>query len=218
MPCAGNHEYLDQGPRLYRAFFDLPANGPAGIESDLVYSFEYGNAFIAILDSTLAVADDAMARKQADWLDGCLGRTGARWKVLMFHHPVFASHPRRESPALARTWGPIFDKHHVDLVLQGHDHAYQRTYPMRAGRRVLRPDQGTTYVVAVSGTKYYGQRRRDETAVGFTDVSTYQTIEIDEPGGRLVYRCWDVEGREVDHFRIDSSVGAERLAKGSAAR
>ena len=27
---------------------------------------------------------------------------------------------------------PIFDKHHVDLVLQGHDHAYLRTYPLRA--------------------------------------------------------------------------------------
>ena len=34
MPCVGNHEYLDQGPRLYRAFFDLPRNGPAGDRSE----------------------------------------------------------------------------------------------------------------------------------------------------------------------------------------
>ena len=57
MPCAGNHEYLDVGPRLYRAFFELPHNGPPGIDPDLVYSFEVGDACFAVLDSTLAVWD-----------------------------------------------------------------------------------------------------------------------------------------------------------------
>jgi hypothetical protein len=205
LPCAGNHEYLDQGPRLYRAFFDLPANGPAGIDPDLVYAFEYGNAFIAVLDSTLALASPAMAHKQAEWLDDALGRTQRPWKLVMFHHPVYASHPTRESPALGEAWVPVFDKHHVDLVLQGHDHAYQRTYPLRAGRRVTRPDQGTTYIVSVSGTKYYGQRLRAEMDVGFTERSTYQTITIEVPEDRLVYRAWDGEGREVDHFTIEKS-------------
>jgi hypothetical protein len=205
LPCAGNHEYLDQGPRLYRAFFDLPANGPAGIDPDLVYSFEYGDALIAVLDSTLAVADPAMARKQAEWLDSALCRTHRRWKLVMFHHPVYASHPTRESPALGEVWVPVFDKHHVDLVLQGHDHAYQRTYPLRAGRRVAQAHQGTTYIVSVSGTKYYGRRPRAETAVGYTELSTYQTIEIEVPQDRLVYRAWDGAGREVDRFTIEKS-------------
>ena len=40
MPCVGNHEYLDQGPRLYQMFFDLPRNGPNSSGPDLVYSFE----------------------------------------------------------------------------------------------------------------------------------------------------------------------------------
>ena len=59
MPCVGNHEYLDMGPRLYRAFFELPRNGPDGIDSDLVYHFECGDACFAVLDSTLAVCDPA---------------------------------------------------------------------------------------------------------------------------------------------------------------
>ncbi len=54
----------------------------------------------------------------------------------MFHHPVYPSHPWRDTPALREHWVPIFDKHHVDLVLQGHDHAYLRTYPLRGHRRV----------------------------------------------------------------------------------
>ena len=69
MPCVGNHEYLDVGPRLYRAFFELPRNGPDGIDPDLVYHFECGDAFFAVLDSTLAVCDPGQARRQADWLD-----------------------------------------------------------------------------------------------------------------------------------------------------
>ena len=46
MPCVGNHEYLDVGPRLYRAFFELPHNGPPGIDPDLAYSFEAGERLL----------------------------------------------------------------------------------------------------------------------------------------------------------------------------
>ena len=54
----------------------------------------------------------------------------------------------RLAPVAARArrsrdaWVPVFDRHHVDLVLQGHDHAYLRTYPMRGGRRVGSPARG----------------------------------------------------------------------------
>jgi hypothetical protein len=203
LPCPGNHEYLDQGPRLYRALFALPGNGPDGIDPNLVYSFEYAGAFLAVLDSTSASVDPESARKQAEWLDAALGRTRATWRLVMFHHPIYASHPKRESPALGAAWVPVFDRHGVDLVLQGHDHAYLRTHPLRGGRRVATADQGTTYVVSVSGTKYYDQRPRAETAVGYTRLSTYQTIDIQVPENRLTYRAWDVDGREVDRLTID---------------
>ena len=52
MPAVGNHEYLDQGPRLYNSFFRLPSNGPDGVTPGLVYHFQYGGAFFAVLDST----------------------------------------------------------------------------------------------------------------------------------------------------------------------
>ena len=138
------------------------------------------------------------------------------WKFVMFHHPVYASHPKRESPALGEAWVPVFDKHHVDLVLQGHDHAYLRTYPLRGPAGAATADQGTTYVVSVSGTKYYGQRARAETAVGITELSTYQTIDIQVPENRLIYRAWDVEGREVDRFTIEKPETSARVAVATA--
>jgi len=204
-PCAGNHEYLDRGPWLYRAFFELPRNGPAAIDSDLVYHFESGTAFFAVLDSTLAVSDPGQAARQGVWLDAALEQTRATWKFVIFHHPVYPSHPWRDTPVLRQHWVPIFDKHHVDFVLQGHDHAYLRTYALRAHRRVAGPETGTTYLVAVSGDKFVDQPHRDYIAVGFTGVSTYQTFEIDESAGRLLYRAWTEDGKVVDELRIDKA-------------
>jgi len=115
MPAVGNHEYLDKGPLIYRKTFPLPQNGPQGIEPNLVYSFEYSDAFVAVLDSNLALYNEDAANKQADWLDRALSRTRVTWKFVAFHHPIYASHPSRANPQLGRVWGPVFDKHHVDL-------------------------------------------------------------------------------------------------------
>jgi hypothetical protein len=203
MPCVGNHEYLDVGPRLYRAFFELPQSGPAGIDPELVYRFECGDAFFAMLDSTLAVSDSNQARRQADWLDSELASTRATWRFVIFHHPVYPSHPWRDTPNLREFWVPVFDRHHIDLVLQGHDHAYLRTYPMSGHHRVESASAGTTYVVAVSGDKFVEQAHRDYIEVGYTNLATYQTVEIQNRSRRLIYRAWNEAGQIVDELRIE---------------
>jgi acid phosphatase type 7 len=218
MPCVGNHEYLDMGPRLYRAFFELPRNGPQGSEPDLVYRFESGDTCVAVLDSTMAVFSPDAARRQAEWLDATFQRSTAAWKIVMFHHPVYPSHPWRDTPALREHWVPIFDKHHVDLVLQGHDHAYLRTYPMRGNHRVAGPNEGTIYVIAVSGDKFVDQARRDYIEVGRSGVSTYQTIDIDKLSNRLIYRAWTEDGTIVDEMVIAKPGGPNRDRSATASR
>ena len=214
LPAVGNHEYLDKGPEIYRGTFGLPQNGPPGIDPNLVYAFEYSDAFVAVLDSNLGIHDSRLAKVQADWLDEALSKTRATWKFVTFHHPVYASHVSRENPQLAIAWGPVFDKHHVDLVLQGHDHAYLRTRPMHAGRPVEFPSRGTVYVVSVSGEKFYEQAPRDYTAKGLTNLATYQTIDVQVKEKRLTYRSFDRDGREVDTLVIDKLDGPDRLARG----
>jgi len=100
----------------------------------------------------------------------------------------------------------VFDKHKVDLVLQGHDHAYLRTYPLRSDR----PEPGgTVYVVSVSGQKFVELADRPYTAKGFADVATYQRIEISPRNGRLVYQAFDVNGNERDRMEIIKPLGPE---------
>ena len=209
MPCVGNHEYLDVGPRLYRAFFELPRNGPIGIAADLVYHFETGDACFAVLDSTLAAYDSTAAKAQADWLDATLARTRASWKFVMLHHPIYPSHPWRDLPALRERFVPIFDKHHVDFVLQGHDHAYQRTHPLRAHARAATPAGGTIYLMAVSGDKFVESTERDYVEVSRSGVSTYQTFEIDPRSSRLTYRAWTKGGMLIDELSIQKAPRAD---------
>ena len=195
VPAIGNHE-VDLGrAELYVEQFDLPRNGPPGIEPERVYAMEYGNAQFVVLDSNLP------PEPQVQWLDETLGASAARWKFVVYHHPLYSTKPNdRGQPELKAAWAPIFEKHGVDLVLQGDDHAYLRTYPMQGDRVVGSPAEGPIYLHAVSGTKMYRQSDAPYIAKRFTDIATYQVIDID--GGRLEYKAYDLDGRLLDAFTI----------------
>ena len=197
VPVLGNHEYQSAQPLLYLAQFALPRNGPKTIPPERAYSFEYSNAKFIILDSNLDAA------KQTAWLEKQLANTKAVWKFVSYHHPAYSSGGNRDNVDVRNLWTPIFDKYHVDLALQGHDHAYLRTYPMNGQKRVATAKDGTIYTIAVSGTKHYEQAPHDYTEVGFAKVSTYQVLDIQITGNRLVYRAHDVDGKVRDEFVIE---------------
>jgi len=196
VPALGNHDDDDHGsPWMYLRLFELPDNGPDGIAPECAYHFTYANAFFVVLDSNQAPS------KQAEWLEQQLARSTATWKFAVYHHPAYSSKSSRDNPEVRTAWCPLFDEYGVDMALQGHDHAYLRTYPLREGVAVKSPAQGTTYVVSVAGTKYYEQDDHlDYTEVGFERLSTYQVIDI--RGRQLTYRAFDVDGRVVDELVI----------------
>jgi 3',5'-cyclic AMP phosphodiesterase CpdA len=198
VPCPGNHEYQgDAGPWMYLELFDLPENGPKTIPAECGYSFAYSNALFVVLDSNLPAAD------QAEWLEEQLANSDATWKIAVYHHPAYSSGPRRDNPEVRQLWGALFDKYRVDLALQGHDHAYLRTYPMFDGKRVGSPAEGTIYIVSVSGTKFYDQGDFDYTEFGMTNVPTYQVLDIEIGEDTLKYKAYDIEGKVRDEFVIE---------------
>jgi 3',5'-cyclic AMP phosphodiesterase CpdA len=201
MPCVGNHECIKGGPAMYRAIFDLPLNGPRGIEAERAYSFTYGDTLFIVLDSNLN------AQSQTAWLAQRLAASTATWKFVMFHHPAYSSDPTQDHASLRTAWVPAFDRYHVDLVFQGHEHAYMRTYPLRGGKPVTTHAQGTIYLISVSGTKMYKQVKRSYTHVAFANTATYSTIDLipatGRPGGRLIYKAYDARGTVRDEFAID---------------
>lgn len=196
VPCLGNHEYQSEEPTFYLDFFDLPENGPSTIAPEKAYSYEYSNALFVVLDSNLP------AETQTAWLEQQLANTKATWKFVVYHHPAYSSGPRRDNPEVRALWGPLFDKYHVDMALQGHDHAYLRTYPMKNEQKVASPAEGTVYVISVSGTKFYQQAPHDYTEFGMTNIATFQVLDIQIKGDRLVYRAYDVDGNLKDELII----------------
>ncbi|HKS38481.1 MAG TPA: metallophosphoesterase family protein [Verrucomicrobiae bacterium] len=197
VPVIGNHECQGGHPTLYLKYFNLPKDGPPGVEAERAYAFDYSNARFIVLDSNLP--PDC----QTQWLEEQLTGTKATWKFVTYHHPAYSSGPKRDNKKLREAWTPLFDKYHVDLALQGHDHAYLRTYPMKGEKRAASPKEGTVYVVSVSGTKMYAQDKRDYTEFGMTNVATYQVLDIQISGNRLVYRAYDIDGKLRDDLVIE---------------
>lgn len=197
VPAIGNHEYQGGEPELYLQLLELPKNGPSTIAPEKAYSFTYSNALFVVLDSNLP------AGSQTEWLESQLSTSDATWKFVVYHHPAYSSGPRRDNAAIRKEWGALFDKYHVDVALQGHDHAYLRTYPMHNEQRVESPADGTIYIVSVSGTKFYDQGDYDYTEFGMTNVSTYQLLDIQITDHKLHYRAYDMEGTVRDEFVIE---------------
>jgi hypothetical protein len=59
------------------------------------------------------------------------------------------------------------------------------------------------YLISVSGTKHYPQGQHDYTEFGMTNVSTYQVLDIQISGNRLVYRAYDIDGKLRDELVIE---------------
>lgn len=200
VPAIGNHE--DQGangPWMYLDMFKLPMNGSDAIQKERSYSFTYSNAKFIILDTNTDI------EAQTPWLEEQLADSAATWKFVVYHHPAYSSSPRRDNPLVRKHWTPLFDKYHVDVALQGHDHGYLRTYPINGEERVETSEDGTVYIVSVSGTKFYDQEDSWYKEFGMVKVATYQVLDITIDGATMTYKAYDIEGELRDEFVIDKN-------------
>jgi len=218
LPAPGNHEYIDEidaEGREWRvlaahwpAQFTLPENGPEGMEETVYYVDYQGVRFIA-LNSVEAVYDEAPDRvaHQARWLESVLRDNPNRWTVVTFHHPVLSVARGRDNPTLQEHWQPLFERYGVDLVLQGHDHAYGRGSNMGEGTLAWSGHTGTLYVVSVAGPKMYFAS--DEARYVFDrvgeDTQLYQTIRVE--WDRLVYESRTTTGSLYDAFELHKTDG-----------
>eukprot|EP01098_Paradermamoeba_levis_P003194 TRINITY_DN1485_c0_g1_i2.p1 TRINITY_DN1485_c0_g1~~TRINITY_DN1485_c0_g1_i2.p1 ORF type:complete len:469 (-),score=136.77 TRINITY_DN1485_c0_g1_i2:132-1505(-) len=132
MFAVGNHELFD----LYKSFqerFELPNNGPKG---NLFYSFDYQNVHLIALNSeTLNMFSFGT---QFKWLESDLqsvDRKKTPWLFVMFHTPWYCSNKRHENSGwfMRGQYEELFYKYGVDMVFQGHVHAYERTKPVYGG-------------------------------------------------------------------------------------
>jgi alkaline phosphatase D len=97
--------------------------------------------------------------KQTQWLERTLeaGRRNPTVDMIvawMHQTPVSTSTEGNGTDmGIRATWGPLFDKYEVDLVLHGHEHDYERTYPVR-GYDEPAGTVTTAFTSSLNGTSY----------------------------------------------------------------
>ncbi|MBV7609710.1 metallophosphoesterase family protein, partial [Escherichia coli] len=63
---------------------------------------------------------------QKEWLEKELQTSDARWKIVVLHHPLYSVKGKYNNLAQKTIFNSLIQKYNVDLVLQGHEHAYAR--------------------------------------------------------------------------------------------
>jgi predicted phosphodiesterase len=120
----GNHDYRVAGElQNYMNHFGLKQQ---------YYSFDYQRVhFLAISSEIPYNATSVQYEFVKNDLPKAASNPNIDWIIVYFHRPMYTSpstHP--PSPVLRNTYHPLFEQYGVDLVLQGHNHNYQRTYPI----------------------------------------------------------------------------------------
>lgn len=189
-PSLGNHDYGNPGARNYLTHFEVPRERFE--ETERWYTFAYGHAQFFGLDTNQPFD---VGSPQYGWLAAELARSKARWKFAFFHHPPYSGGEHGSSLFVRRAWGPLFERHDVQVVFTGHDHHYERSKPRED---FVRDGVPTTYVV----TGGAGAWLRGVTPQPFTAVahSLYHFLGITLAGDRLEADVIDRDGRVIDHW------------------
>ncbi len=187
MPSIGNHE---NNAWNYYEQFVLPNN-------EQWYSFDYGNAHFICLSTETAYT---FGSAQHTWLESDLKSTEAKWKFVFFHRPPYSSGSHGNDSTIISALCPLFEMYHVDMVLLGHDHDYERTYSLR-NSAVVNDSIGTTYVVTGgAGAPLYPVGSSYFTA---KSDSVYHFCEIIVNGDVLTYSAKLRDGSAFDNLTID---------------
>jgi 3',5'-cyclic AMP phosphodiesterase CpdA len=198
---------LDMGVKFYAALgnHDDPSRQTSYEKFNMggkhYYSFKpKDNVRFFSLDSNY------MDKAQLDWFENELKASGSAWKIVYFHHPIYSSGEKHGSNIELRTAiEPVMVRNGVDVVLNGHEHFYER----------IKPQKGIHYfIVGSSGQLREGNIAKTAlTEKGFDQDNTFMLAEIN--GDSMFFQVISRTGKTVDSGSIKR---AERTSKATTAR
>jgi hypothetical protein len=201
-PSLGNHDAATADGQPLLDALVLPTNAADGTER--YYAFDWGPCHVVALDSN---QDLSAASLQRAWLDQDLAASDAAWTFVFFHHPPYSSSSHGSDLALRASLGPVFDAHHVDVVFNGHDHDYERTYPMLAGGATDVAEEpayvapaGTVYVVTGGGGR--GLYPSGTSSFTASSRSAFHVVVVDVSGGTLTLTSLALDASVLDRATI----------------
>ncbi len=200
----GNHDY---GSKAYEQHYNIPNNDPtAGAGTDTASGGDYWFVYkgVLFLDINSNSLDDP---SHIEWIKKTIAdhADGTKWQVLAFHHSIYSYARHSEDDDIQKRRADLpetISETGIDLVLQGHDHSYARSYLINkdgkkadpaeeAGTDILTPGPGgVLYLTAnsASGSKYYDHVPGSEANDNFSYLSVgnqehvpnYTAIEVSD--------------------------------------
>ncbi|WP_428934644.1 fibronectin type III domain-containing protein [Streptomyces sp. ACT015] len=191
MPAYGNHDmeawYAPHGYGGEQARWNLPGNGPDPRNLPGVYSFVHGNTAVIALDAN-DVSFEIPANlglsggTQTRWLEARLKEYRAAkdidFVVVFFHHCAYCTSTAHASEGgVRREWVPLFEKYTVDLVINGHNHQYERTDVLKGGEVVKKLPIGATAYPETEGVVYVTAGAAGRSLYAFSAPLSYEGHE-----------------------------------------
>ena len=222
MTALGNHE---DGPvagegAYYNKLMHLPraskANGGSGTED--YYYFTYGNAIIVSL-STVSFSGGAIKfADQAAWLDKVLTAHPKRWRFVMLHHPIYTQkvifgllgHEANEVGQNAALV-PVFNKHKVDIVLQSHNHWYERYVPSKCPGGSSTPcpaSDGTHYITSGGAGAPLIFIAGGTSAVRLKAIGAFHYMMMEVAQHKLYVKVYGLAGKLLDTLTLTKTVSS----------
>ncbi len=208
LTITGNHDYLKgivcQLERRFSLIHSYFLDSMVG--ENQVFTVRYKNVQLFCLDSN---REFFYLWTQRRWLEEQLEKSRAKWKIVVLHHPLYSI--RSSMNNLIQRWmfNDIICEHEVDVVLQGHEHAYARmtTNPHPGQASTSKPStlnsQHSTPIYTVSHCSPKNYRIEfDEMVDKFGTGSRYYQM-VRTRGDTLFLTAWDAnEGTLYDSLYI----------------
>jgi acid phosphatase type 7 len=191
-PAIGNHDYQSQRGAAYYRYF----GARAGPRFKGYYSYDIGEWHAVVLNSEIAAHGSPAERSsQESWLRRDLRENARLCTLAYFHRPLYSSGAHGASPIMRGFWKILADGG-VDLVINGHEHHYERFLPMNAAGVVDTLNGMEQIIVGTGGGGLTGIRSR---------VAANSAVQIQGHWGALIATLGSGEYR-TSFIGIDGQV------------
>ena len=198
LAAAGNHEYLKSFPRHLEDRFGLvfPYAVAENNKGNALFSVELGDAQFFLLDSN---KDFWKYFYQRAWLKDELKKSDSQWQIVVSHHPIYSVKGRFNQLLQRMAFNPVIKKRGVDLVLQGHEHAYMRTSKTDSDGSLQTP----AYITSHCSPKNYKISYPSDYTITDGEDRYYQLISYDSE--KIVVESYNSQHEQIDRIEILSS-------------
>ena len=206
-PVLGEEEYGEnrstkEGKGFLAANFKKVHSVPWSKGTPNYYSIDTANARIVFIDTNnmygalQAPAIDNKSNQYA-WLRDTLAKAGAnKWKIVVMHHPVYSSGESEDR--LSQVLAPLFEAQKVNLVIQGHQGAYERTKPIYKGAE----SKGGPIYITVGGSGKFFEESSYENPWSSKYYALPHFVYISIVDRKLSLRTYTHENKRIDALDI----------------